>query len=112
MDRNDREWLLWPFVRSLTRQATLNRGVPAEVADVAKRAAISRFGELGQARLDTATRRRIAAYFWGVVRRRAIRTSPTYATRMVRAALVADLAEAGWTAAAIRAELERAGLLA
>ncbi len=112
MDRNDRQWLLWPFVRSLAREATLKRGVPAEVADVATRVALSRFGELSNAQLDIATRRRVAAYFWGVVRRRAIRSAPGYAARVVRAALAADLAEAGWDAAAIYAELERAGLVA
>jgi hypothetical protein len=110
MDVAERGWFLWPLVESLKRQAVGTRGVPDDVACAAVRAVAARFAEHTDSRLDSATQRRVSAYFWGTVRRRAIRHAPDYARRVVRAALTADLERAGWDAPSIRAELERAGL--
>ena len=85
--------------------------MPERLAADAKRAALRRFPEAEDSHLTAHMRRRIAAYFWGTVRRRAVRHEPGYARTLVRATLAADLAEAGWEAPAIRVELEKAGLL-
>jgi hypothetical protein len=112
METIERGWLFWPLVHELGREAESSRGVPADTVAAAKRAVAARFGELEASRLDPATRRRVAAYFWGVIRRRALRHAPSYARRIVQATLTADLAAAGWDAPSIRVELERSGLSA
>ena len=110
MGHADRDWLLWPYLHHLADEATRERKVSKEVADAARRAAGVRFAHLGGERLDTTVRRRVAAYFWAVIRRRAVRKAPEYARDLVRASLTADLVEAGWERGSIHAELERCGL--
>jgi len=112
MEPTDRGWLFWPLVHALCREAATARGVPQEVVTAAQRAVARRFADLAGPPLDAAGRQRVAAYFWGTVRRRALRQAPGYAERVVWATLAADLADAGWDPFAISAELERAGLSA
>jgi len=112
MKCTDHDWLLWPLVHALGREALVSRGVPQEVVTAAKSAVARRFADIAESPLDTATRQRVAAYFWGTVRRRALRHAPGYAQRIVSAAVAADLAEAGWDPCAIRTELDRVGLSA
>ena len=102
-----RDWLLWPLLDSLASEALLREDVPRGVADVARRAAGARFAHLASSVLDRQSEQRVAAYFWGVVRRRAVRHAPGYAQRIVRASLAADLRQAGWDADSIQCELER-----
>ncbi len=110
MERTNSGWTLRPLVHSLAHEAVDRRDVPDEVAAAAARAVSARFGEREGTPLDSATQRRVAAYFWGTVRRQSLRHAPSYARRIVRATLAADLEAAGWDGSAIRAELERAGL--
>ena len=111
MDHIDRDWLLWPYLHHLAEEARLERKVSEEVADVARRATGARFAHLGGERLDASVRRRVASYFWAVIRRHAVRKAPEYARDLVRASFTADLLEAGWERGSIHAELERCGLL-
>ncbi len=112
MDTDDRGWLLWPLLCSLKREARSVRLMPEKAVAVAVRAASDRFADLAHVRMDNATTRRVAAYFWGTARRAALRSDRAYAHRVVRATLAADLAAAGWEPRAIDTELERAGLSA
>ncbi len=104
--------MLWPLLHSLKRDAVAVRGVPDCTVTTAMRATARRFSEHADAPLDAAERSRVIAYFWGTVRRRALRDSPSYMRRIVRATMAADLEEAGWDRRAIAAELERLGLSA
>ena len=101
-----------PLVRSLRREAADVRGVPEHVVVAAARAVDARFAEYAECRLDDATRRRVIAYFWGAIRRHAVRHAPGYARNIVRATMTADLEQAGWDFSAIGVELERLGLSA
>lgn len=112
MERTYRGSLFWPLVQALAREAVERRDVPADVAAAAERAVLARFDGLAHRPLDSAMQRRVAAYFWGTVRRRALRHAPGYAQRIVRASMAADLADAGWDRHSIHAELEGAGLSA
>jgi hypothetical protein len=112
MESTERSWLFWPLVQALGREAEVSRGVPRETVSAAKRAVAVRFADLTAAHLDGVARQRIAAYFWGVIRRRALRQAPSYARRIVRATLAADLADAGWDSSSIDVELARCGLSA
>lgn len=112
MEPTDHDWLFWPLVHALSQEALVSRGVPQEVVTAAKSAVARRFANLAGSPLDTVARQRVAAYFWGTVRRRALRHAPGYAQRIVSATLAADLAEAGWDPSAIRVELDRVGLSA
>jgi hypothetical protein len=69
-------------------------GAPAPVAEEARSVTASRFSTLWERqRVDRA---RIEAYFWGVVRTRALRgQAPAIARLMVAASLASELREAG-----------------
>lgn len=78
---------------SLVRSA-MSAGAPARVAEEARRVTEARFGP-GPAK---ARRERLESYFWGVVRRRALRGgAPAIARLLVAASLASELAEAGHT---------------
>lgn len=96
-------------VRELAREAHESHGVPRDVAESAARATRSNLAELAGASLSRAERARAAAYFWSVVRRRAIRRggARAYSRALVRASIERDLREAGWDAHSIGRELER-----
>lgn len=95
------------LIDELERRA-LGRDVPPDVAEVARRATIGRFGAGGPI-ADAGTRRRIEAYFSAVVRRRVTRrgVAPRAASRLVVATVVEDLRAAGRDGAAIWEELQR-----
>jgi len=80
-------------LESLVRSA-VQAGAPAAVAEEARRITADRlFGERSGRVRD---RERAESYFWGVVRRRALRgDAPAIARLMVEASLAAELREAG-----------------
>jgi hypothetical protein len=79
-------------------------GAPAPVAEVARRATAARFSGTAPAR-STA---RVHAYFWGVVRRRALAgEAPCLAQSLLIASLAAELTEAGHAPDVIRREVAR-----
>lgn len=112
MERTSRGWYLWPLLCALRSEALHGRGVSEAAVTTATRAVLRRFGEHSDELLDPESQRRVTAYFWGVLRRQAVRVDPGYARRVVRATVAADLRDAGWDPGSIRAELERAGLSA
>ncbi len=93
--------------RSLVCEAVEERGVPLDVAAAAERATRARFTARPEERPVAPSR--VSAYFWGVVRRRLGRLrKPCDATsRLVLAAVVADLADCGRPAEDIWDELQR-----
>lgn len=81
----------------------LSDGVPTRVVQEARRAAEAKFGAVG-----SGVSRRAEAYFWGVVRRRALRgAAPSVRDRLLVASLVEELREAGHGPVEVHAELER-----
>lgn len=82
----------------------LSDGVPARVVEEARRAAAAKFG----AASSRGVSHRAEAYFWGVVRHRALRgAAPSVRDRLLVASLVEELREAGHGPAEVQAELER-----
>ena len=74
-------------------RAALRGGAPAIVAEKARAATTARFP---RGALRTVERSRIEAYFWGVVRRRALAgEAPAIARIIVASSLAAELREAG-----------------
>jgi hypothetical protein len=83
--------------------AALNAGTPAVVAEEARRVTARRFP--GAVRGASS---RSEAYFWGIVRRRALNgDAPRLARSLVVASLIADLAEAGHAPDAVQREVAR-----
>jgi hypothetical protein len=79
-------------------------GVPARVAEEARRAAAAKFGAAGSRGVS----HRAEAYFWGVVRHRALRgAAPSVRDRLLVTSLVEELREAGHGPVEVHAELER-----
>lgn len=80
---------LEPLVRS-----AMAAGAPAAIAEEARRVTVSRFPSA--VRGTRAERERAEAYFWGVVRRRALSGhAPAIARLIVEASLAAELQAAG-----------------
>jgi len=94
-----------PVLGTLADRA-LAAGTPQAVAVEAVRATEARFGpRRGGGR---PSRARLEAYFWGVVRRRALQgAAPAVSRRLVIASLESELREAGHTPEAITRELTR-----
>ena len=93
-----------PLLRALSERA-LAAGTPRAVAAEAVHATSARFPRRTRA---TVSRGRIEAYFWGVVRRRALQgAAPAVSRRLVIESLQHELREAGHTPEAIRRELTR-----
>lgn len=81
-------------------------GTPRSVAAEAMRTTRSRLPGRGAA--DAPVTARAEAYFWGVIRRRALQgAAPAVSRRLVIASLELELREAGHTPEAIRRELIR-----
>jgi hypothetical protein len=79
-------------------------GTPPEVASEARRATQARFSGSGQRGLA----RRAEAYFWGVLRRSALRgRAPGLSQSLVAASLAAELVEAGYGAEDAHREVMR-----
>jgi hypothetical protein len=80
---------------SLCRHATSERGIPAGLARQAERATAKRFAGVCFEPLDDRSRRRMAAYFDAVVRRRAFRCADpdvlAFRRRLVAASIEEDL---------------------
>jgi hypothetical protein len=86
----------------LARRA-LSAGTPRAVAAEAVRVTGERFPSRTRA-----ARRRVEAYFWGVVRRRALQgAAPAVSRSLVIASLVSELREAGHTDETILGEVTR-----
>ena len=80
-------------------------GAPASVAEEARRVTAARFAA---ATRDGSSTGRAEAYFWGVVRRRALRgDAPAIARSLLVTSLAADLADAGHTPDAVAREVAR-----
>lgn len=110
MSTTDHGWILWPLLGMLAERARGDREVPDAIVTEAVRATYARFASLADSRLDGPTRRRVTAYFWGVVRRRAVRDAHAFAQEIVRATLATDLARSGRGVASIASEPVRAGV--
>jgi hypothetical protein len=85
------------LVARLRREATEDQGVPDRVAAGAAAAVIRRFEDGAETQSDHDTGR-VTAYFWGVVRRKAMRErdcGDTFRDRYLVAALADDLIEGG-----------------
>lgn len=99
---------LVPLVSRLVRDAVSRRGVPLALAEEARRATTRRFAAHPAGAVPDATIRR---YFWGTVRRMAMRSRGEDAARLrqllVLASIARDLREGGRSADAIRTELSR-----
>ncbi len=94
-----------PILGTVAERA-LAAGTPRSVAVEALRATEARFGPRRGGR--RASRARMEAYFWGVVRRRALQgAAPAVSRRLVIASLESELREAGHTPEAISRELAR-----
>lgn len=85
------------------------QGVSEELCSQVTRRTRRAMGEMAGRALTPAERRRCAAYFDAVLRRRMLRGAENrhFASRVVLDAVVADLAACGRDAAAIADELER-----
>jgi hypothetical protein len=91
-----------PLLEALTGDAT-RKGAPAPVAEEARRAAAARFR--GPAR---PTRSRVEAYYWGVIRRRALSGgAPAMRQRLLLTSFVEELTAAGHTPSRAYDELRR-----
>jgi len=94
-----------PATTSLVARA-IAAGAPEFVAAEALRATRTRFP--GRAKEGMPLSSRAEAYFWGVIRRRALQgAAPAVSRRIVIASLERELREAGHTPEAIRRELVR-----
>jgi hypothetical protein len=83
------------FVDRLGSQATRRHGVPEGTTRSACSITVRKFESFGT--LDDSVRRRVAAYFWGVVRRRALSAGSEVSSlrqRYVAATVEADMLEA------------------
>jgi hypothetical protein len=83
------------FVDRLGLQATRRHDVPDGTARSACSITVRKFASGGT--LDDGARRRVEAYFWGVVRRRALAAGPEVASlrqRYVAATVAEDMLEA------------------
>jgi hypothetical protein len=83
--------------------SAVRAGAPIPVAEDARRATMRRFdGSVG-------VTSRVEAYYWGVVRRRALRGAAPRLTRsLLAASLAAELTEAGHSPSSVRCEVVRA----
>lgn len=99
---------LGTWLRALSQRAA-RRDVPADLCQLATIATRRTMCEMDGRPLTAAEKRRCAAYYEAVVRRRMVRGSQNRraASRAVLDAVVADLASAGRDGAAIAEELER-----
>lgn len=97
MDTHRAEVRMSILIEQLTERARLHQGVPDRVAREAAAVTMRRMrGSVDPSR--ESGRRRIDAYFWAVVRRRAfagVEGLAGFRSRCVAATLAADLAEAG-----------------
>ncbi len=96
---------LHSVVLELHTEAARAHGVPAAVAEGASTATLRKF-----ARLDCVAPDRVRAYYWGVVRRTALRSADDrqgLRTRYLAAALAEDLLRAGHPCERVREEVAR-----
>ena len=97
MYRRDTDTELRHVLCALERQARAEHAISEAAAAAAAATTRRRLGGTVDAGTERG-RRRVAAYFWGVVRRGALAGEPglgTYRARMLAATFAADLAEAG-----------------
>lgn len=80
------------FVAELARSAASRGGVPVDLTEYARQATLRRFSCL-EGQLTATERRRAAAYFRGVVRRRSIRSRGDSLQTMRQLYLVVSIAE-------------------
>ncbi len=95
-------------VSRLIREAVGSRDVPVELAEEARRAVLRRFTDMGPV-LSRSERNRMRAYFWGVIRRRSIRSRDSHCravrSRYLVMSIAEDLRSAGRSTEEILAEL-------
>jgi hypothetical protein len=96
-------------VAALFEDARTRGGIPERVASEAAEATLRWLRGTATVRV-TAGRRRVEAYFWAVVRRRALAGAPglaSYRSRCVADTLAADMLAAGHAPARVLDELTR-----
>lgn len=82
----------------------LRSGVPAATAGEARAITAARFGIRG----DAPVSRRAEAYFWGIVRRRALKGgAPAFADSLLALSLATELTAAGHCPEQVRREVAR-----
>lgn len=94
------------FLARQGSESIRRHGVPSEVARAACSITARKFGSSGDC--DAETERRAQAYFWGVVRRRALGAGSDVAAlrdRYVAATVAADMLEGGHAADRVREEM-------
>jgi len=88
---------------SVLSERAIAAGAPSPVASEAARVTSARFP-----RGTRVSQTRLEAYFWGVVRRRALQgAAPVVSRRLVIASLQSELLEAGHSPEAVRREVAR-----
>lgn len=97
------------LVEGVSRRARIRGGIPDGIARDAERATLR---WLGSARHDgrRVGRSRVAAYFWAVVKRRALGGEPalrSYRARCLADTLAADMLSAGHEVGSVVAEISR-----
>lgn len=97
------------YAAHLERRAVQEEGVPEELAHHAGAVTMRNLVALGTRELGAEDRRRVRAYFRGVVRRSSARAASPgareYRARLIAAALAADLRECGADEARISREV-------
>lgn len=107
--REDERPLLGSLCTSLATEAHAAHEVPESLANEACRVTLSALDPLGEAPLSERDCARVRAYFWSVVRRRALRmrSASHFTARVVRQSIVEDLRRAGLEEDRIARELDR-----
>ena len=97
---------------ALAEEACSAHEVPPSLAREATRVTVSNLAPLAQGPLSGNECARVRAYFWSVVRRRALRTANAsrFTARAVRESIAEDLRHAGFGDERIARELERCGV--
>jgi len=94
---------------SLAEEACSVHELPPLLAEEAKRVTMSNLAALEADPLSDGEHARVRAYYWSVVRRRALRmaTASRFTARAVRESIAEDLRGAGFEEERISRELER-----
>jgi len=101
--------ILSSLCAALVTEAHAGHEVPESLAEEAGRVTLSALSRLVDAPLSERDCARVRAYFWSVVRRRALRmrSASQFTSRIVRQSIVEDLRRAGLEDDRIARELER-----
>lgn len=108
-DREEPQFWLSTLCADLSAEARAVHDVPRVLAEHAGRATASALSQLDRAPLSERECARVRAYFWSVVRRRALRMAAAsrFTARVVRESIAEDLRLGGLPDDRVALELER-----